>query len=28
VHQGPSAALMRDAAVLERYIGLRVSAET
>jgi branched-chain amino acid transport system ATP-binding protein len=28
VHQGPSAALMRDAAVLERYIGLRVSAQT
>jgi branched-chain amino acid transport system ATP-binding protein len=27
VHQGPSAALIRDAAVLERYIGLRISAE-
>ena len=27
VHQGPSATLMRDAAVLERYIGLRISAE-
>jgi branched-chain amino acid transport system ATP-binding protein len=27
VHQGPSAALMRDAAVLERYIGLRISPE-
>jgi len=28
VHQGPSQALMRDAAVLERYIGLRISADT
>jgi branched-chain amino acid transport system ATP-binding protein len=28
VHQGPSAALMRDAAVLERYIGLRVATDT
>jgi branched-chain amino acid transport system ATP-binding protein len=27
VHQGPSAALMRDAAVLERYIGLRVATD-
>ena len=27
VHQGPSPALMRNAAVLERYIGLRISPE-
>jgi branched-chain amino acid transport system ATP-binding protein len=27
VHRAPSAELMRDAAVLERYIGLRISPE-